>query len=187
MRHIAIAGRAGSGKDYVGDILINHAEMALDVWMEKLPWAKGVRDEIQLSLSSSAVYLDRLWEKPTPDVVRSLLQWWGTDFRRAQDPNYWVNWGMRSAEAFAGRGIQGVVFTDTRFANEAQAVKEAGGIVIKVEARDDVRERRIGEVPHHASEVIDLSFDYLVHNHVDGSDPMIPDEVWHYIRTGEVL
>jgi hypothetical protein len=57
-----------------------------------------------------------------------LLQWWGTEYRRSKDPNYWVNqWKM---------GINpkaDIVFsTDMRFENEAAAVKDMGGYTVQV-------------------------------------------------------
>jgi hypothetical protein len=61
---------------------------------------------------------------------RRLLQWWGTEYRRAQNPDYWVNsmWATIESEE---PGI--VLLTDTRFPNEFAAVKERGGWTIHLE------------------------------------------------------
>lgn len=69
-----------------------------------------------------------LWGANSP---REVLQVWGTEYRRAQDPDYWVR---QSQEAFAARDPQcpGWVNTSTRFANEAVWVREEGGTVIEV-------------------------------------------------------
>jgi hypothetical protein len=58
-----------------------------------------------------------------------ILQYWGTEFRRAQDPDYWVKKWYEQVKDF--KGI--VVVGDTRFLNEAEAVKKYGGHTCKVE------------------------------------------------------
>lgn len=79
------------------------------------------------------------WVIPTPNPDKSdpllpfgkhskLLQWWGTEYRRNQDENYWVN---VVAKAVADDdGI--VLITDVRFPNEAAYVKSAGGFTINL-------------------------------------------------------
>lgn len=57
-----------------------------------------------------------------------LLQWWGTEYRRAQDPDYWVR--QWAAEVNPKADI--VFTTDMRFFNEAKAVKDLGGYTIQV-------------------------------------------------------
>jgi hypothetical protein len=59
----------------------------------------------------------------------AILQWWGTDVMRKQDPDYWV-------KQLANRITQDdpaiAVITDVRFPNEANWVKEKGGTLIRV-------------------------------------------------------
>ena len=57
-----------------------------------------------------------------------LLQWWGTDYRRAQDPDYWVKRAFDSIPA----DTDILLVPDTRFNNEAAAIKERGGHLIHV-------------------------------------------------------
>jgi hypothetical protein len=57
-----------------------------------------------------------------------LLQWWGTEYRRAQDPEYWT----KQWKAAINPNALIVMSTDMRFANEALAVKQAGGYTIQV-------------------------------------------------------
>jgi hypothetical protein len=59
---------------------------------------------------------------------RVLLQYYGTEYRRAQDSNYWADKGLRKCR---GDGL--FVIDDVRFQNEAAAVIAAGGILIRVE------------------------------------------------------
>lgn len=50
-------------------------------------------------------------------ILRLLLQGWGTEFRREQDPNYWVKKAMAQVEK---DNPQVAIFTDMRFENEAR-------------------------------------------------------------------
>jgi hypothetical protein len=66
------------------------------------------------------------------EPFRALLQEWGTDFRRTEDPEYWIKkWRAAVARVHAGEGP--VVATDCRFPNEAQSVKALGGYVVRIE------------------------------------------------------
>lgn len=80
-----------------------------------------------------------LWVEPEPHPDFSdpllpfgkhskLLQWWGTEYRRSQNPNYWVD-KLRSQLL----GLSGVsIVTDVRFYNEAELIRELGGFNIRV-------------------------------------------------------
>jgi hypothetical protein len=81
-----------------------------------------------------------------PMTVRDLLQKLGTDAcRNGLHTNTWVNALMADykmhPEHFndiangreTGDGYPNWIITDTRFPNEAQAIKDAGGIVIRVD------------------------------------------------------
>lgn len=56
------------------------------------------------------------WQQPrTP---RQILQWWGTEYRRAEDPDYWVDRLHDTVLAHIDRGLCRFVITDVRFDNE---------------------------------------------------------------------
>jgi hypothetical protein len=66
-----------------------------------------------------------------PPLMRALMQNYGTEVRRKDDPDYWVKeWGKKS---FSGHNI---VCDDVRFLNEAQAVRDLGGIIIRLVRTD---------------------------------------------------
>jgi hypothetical protein len=79
------------------------------------------------------------WVQPEPNAEVStlapygkhpkLLQWWGTEFRRAQDTDYWVKKAFASIPA----NLDIAIFSDTRFPNEADGVKQRGGYTINVQ------------------------------------------------------
>jgi hypothetical protein len=69
------------------------------------------------------------WVVPESGKPRTLLQWWGTDFRRAQDPDYWVKALFKTFDKLQP---DIALVTDVRFPNEAAAIKAAGGYLVKV-------------------------------------------------------
>lgn len=91
-------------------------------------------------------------------TMRSLLQFWGTEYRRAQDDNYWVNATLKDLDE-----SKIYILTDCRFKNEAIGIKNLGGIIIRIERPD----RPYISNENHLSE-IDLDdyteFNYLIIN-----------------------
>lgn len=97
---------------------------------------KGVRE-----VSGGEIVVTPIPEWVTPDPLPAfpknapfgkhpkLLQWWGTDFRRAQTPNYWVEKTFASIP----KNADVVLISDVRFPNEADAVKQWGGYTINVQ------------------------------------------------------
>lgn len=155
MRWIGLTGRMGSGKDFTYSRIAQLADVDHDPVQFRVfraSFADGLRNEIEETLGAE---LNVLWTKPYPEEIRRLLQWWGTDLRRSEDPDYWVKVGIQSAKA-AQYGVfaEAVpVFTDVRFPNEADAIRKEGGIIVRVMAPFDLRVERLGQhPPNHASE-----------------------------------
>lgn len=82
------------------------------------------------------------WVTPDPNAEVSarapygkhpkLLQWWGTEYRRSQNQNYWVDQWRAAINSKADI----VLSTDMRFTNEAAAVKSVGGFTIQVNRKN---------------------------------------------------
>ena len=64
--------------------------------------------------------------------VRRILQWWGTEYRRAQDPDYWTKAWEAALSELPDRNVH-VLVDDVRFHNEVGAVQRNGGVLIRVE------------------------------------------------------
>lgn len=64
--------------------------------------------------------------------VRRILQWWGTEYRRAQDPDYWTKAWEAALTGLADRSTH-ILVDDVRFHNEVDVVQRNGGVLIRVE------------------------------------------------------
>lgn len=84
------------------------------------------------------------WSEKNRPILRPLWQYWGTEFRRAQDENYWVK---KTMSDITEADIEIAIITDLRFLSEVLAVTRRGGYVIKV-SREDYQP----DVDQHVSE-----------------------------------
>ena len=164
---IGFGHKARQGKNTAAVVMLNAS--ALDVRARIYAYADALRAEVKRAVNCaggveqlikrgwifgndcSGKYLDTFkvtlpaWVVPEIGKPRTLLQWWGTDYRRAQDPDYWVK---RMFETLDREQPDMALITDVRFRNEADAIHKAGGYLVKV--------TRIGKpdvnVPQHPSE-----------------------------------
>ncbi len=163
-RLIGLCGFAGAGKDATAALLGM-------VGFRRVAFADGVREELrgwlapnrkplagmppELWLAAFGVSKSEIDFKPTTPAMRTVIQLWGTEFRRAQDPQYWVKYAMQKV-AQARMSVGGtfdcpVVVTDVRFPNEVEAVRERGGVIWKINrpgltADGHVSERNVEDV-----------------------------------------
>ena len=72
-----------------------------------------------------------------PPLIRALMQNYGTEVRRRENPDYWVNDWMFTVAKENYPFKQNIVTDDVRFLNEAKAVKDAGGTIIRL-VRPDI-------------------------------------------------
>ncbi len=95
---------------------------------------------------------------------RALLQWYGTEFRRKQDENYWVNKLKEHLDSLAHKP-QVVLIGDSRFPNEMQFIKSNKGIVVHVD-RPNYDSGLTEEQKNHPSETAlkEYTFDYTLSN-----------------------
>lgn len=154
----------GAGKDAVAALLSM-------VGYQRIAFADQVRVEVAEtlgrgivppSLRASCIADDltvstaaEVYAKPTTERMRRILQFWGTNYRREQDPDYWV----RRATATMPTGP--VAFSDVRFPNEVEAIRKLGGVIWKID-----RPVTLGGIPGHVSEsaVDDIEPDAVIDN-----------------------
>jgi hypothetical protein len=72
-------------------------------------------------------------EQPgTAQSPRDILQWWGTEYRREQDPDYWVKRARDLYRERIAAGVPGLANCSVRFLNEAEWIHSEGGAVVRV-------------------------------------------------------
>lgn len=159
MKILGLTGRMGAGKDYLYTQL---AKVFLGR-VFRMAFADGVKLDIEETLLDEIVQvqtydgdeLEYRWRKPYKPEIRRLLQWWGTEFRRGQDPDYWIKHAANRLarevafeaevkDLFGLRPEPVAVFTDVRFPNEADWIRSQGGKVVFVFATPTVRAERLG-------------------------------------------
>ena len=140
---VGLIGRARSGKDTAAAALVEERgftrlafadplreiALALDpfVGSPALPGDLAPFRGVRLSTAIDALGWERA--KDTIPEVRRLLQRLGTEGGRAVlGENVWVDAAFAKVTATDGP----VVFTDVRFPNEADAIREAGGLLLRV-------------------------------------------------------
>lgn len=158
---IGIAGAKQSGKSTVANLIdeISKIETVVDAFanplkLEVFELISGERP-LPAMLSQFQDLVNRFCPPPDAsnwceitkiiyvdnrkEALRPLLQAYGTEYRRGQNTNYWINkmaQSMEEAEHDAMRLIlgSGVIFviTDVRFEDEAEFVLNRGGLLIRI-------------------------------------------------------
>jgi hypothetical protein len=162
---IGLSGYAQVGKDTVANYLVEHYNFT------KVSFADPIRealytldpiisDLVMLPGVSLASAVDGLgWElvKQSSPQVRGLLQRMGTEVGREMfGEDFWVNRGLLRAKEH-----ENVVFADTRFVNEANAINANDGQVWRITKPNH------GPVNNHPSETAldNYSFDWTIPNY----------------------
>ena len=136
---IGVCGFIGSGKDTIADYLVNIHEFRRESFAGTLKDACAAvfgwdRDMLEGRSRSSREWRDqpdewwsqRLGMRVTP---RWILQQWGTEVcRRGFHDDIWI----ASLENKLRNSQDDVVISDCRFPNEIRAIREQGGVVIRV-------------------------------------------------------
>lgn len=131
---IGLSGYAQSGKDTTAQFLV-------DEGFERIAFADALRDALYAlnpiitewgGTERVQDVIDRNgWDesKVTYSEIRQLLQRLGTEVGRNQfGPTFWVDIAFKKLTDPNGK----YVFTDCRFAQEAQAIKDAGGQIWRI-------------------------------------------------------
>ena len=134
MLHIGIAGYKRSGKDTVAEMLIEELQ-SLNIAAKRRAFADSLKEECAKTMSPIVgIEYDELLrqfhgETEEKERWRMLLQWWGTEFRRYDNDNYWMD---LVAEYSKQSNCAVLITPDVRFKNEIKFIKDRQGISVKV-------------------------------------------------------
>ena len=146
VRLIGLTGKAGSGKDTVGDIL----------WRSHLMYKVAFAYPIKAALAAMGFPEPKDREAKEAVIAgfsfswRELAQTLGTEWGRARDPDLWLKLAMQeTGNILQVRETNRVIITDVRFENEAAAIRERGGQIWHITGREG---QMLGVTKAHASE-----------------------------------
>ena len=194
---IGICGLIGSGKDTIADYLQNIHEFRRESFAATLKDAVAAvfgwdRDLLEGRTRESRAWreqVDAWWAARLnmPDLTpRLVLQKWGTEVaRRSWHDDIWI----ASLENKLRKTTDDIVISDCRFPNEIKAVRDAGGIVIRVVRGDEpvwysiakrankgdiMAQQQLKDFNIHPSETawVGTNFDAVIDNNADGLDKL---------------
>ncbi len=148
--HIGLCGYMRSGKDTIADYLIENYGYT------RFGFAQALKEEVARGVGCT---VEELNEEPLRSQVRPVLQIWGTEFRRGQDPNYWISQADQKISRHQSRFGRPIVFNDVRFQNEIDLLRERGFLIIRIdmsvedvlvyqEAHGEAREVTLARLEH---------------------------------------
>lgn len=160
----AMSGKMGAGKDTIGDgiesKLKSKGEKVISM-SYSLPMRKEMQDVVNFYNSTGShkitarhfnvseqeveKYLSilnggNIYERT--DEARLAVQYWGTDVRRKQNVNYWIDQLIKMVVEEVCK-LNHIKISDVRFPNEADSILDLGGKIIRIELPDEVRVSRI--------------------------------------------
>lgn len=196
---VGICGLIGSGKDTIADYLQNIHQFKRESFAHTLKDAVAAVFGWDRELLEGRTKHSREWRETVdswwatrldmPNLTpRWVLQYWGTEvFRKGFHDDLWI----AALENKLRNSSDDIVITDCRFPNEIRAIREAGGVVIRVRRGPDPEWMNIAAIANqsatpgastqiltdlgiHASESAwaGTKFDYEINNDADGLDPL---------------
>jgi hypothetical protein len=170
---IGLIGKRRSGKDTVAIYLHDNHEYEHKKFAQPMKDAIEIlfnfkKDQLESSLKDE---IDPIWNIEP----RKIMQLMGTEFLQYElnkiIPNLGNNFAVK--RLFMNNTNNKIVISDVRFIHEVKAIKERGGILIKI-VRESIFDK---DIDNHISEqgVDDLEYDYLIIN--DGSIKDLYDKI----------
>ena len=159
---IGISGKKFSGKSTVATLLFNATGYKVVSFADRLKDITCIlsgchREQLEdYDFKEKRLvpsYLQPYCGDAKRPTYRAFLQHFGSELMRSVNDSIWIDCTLANAPL-------NLIVSDVRFPNEAKAIKEKGGIIIKVERNDSTSNDT------HCSEtsIDDIQADYIIHN-----------------------
>lgn len=115
-------------------------------------------------------------------TIRQLLQKFGTEVGRSISPNLWVDSLINNYKTCLTEGLtKNWIVTDVRFKNEANAIRENGGILIRLNRNTGFNDTHISET------ALDdyKDFDLVIDN--NGTIDELIDKVYNFMKEFKLI
>jgi hypothetical protein len=183
---IAISGKIGAGKNAIADLIKQHSILKF----EETAFAKKLKEivallaavpyETTLTQEGKNIYIEEYGK-----TIGEMLQIIGTDcMRDTFNKQVWIKACLLEIKNKPGNYI----ITDCRFDNEADAIKEIGGYVIRINRKNNPIAAASGRDLNHPSETgLDNynNFDYVINN--DGTLEDLEHQVVNILKEIELM
>jgi hypothetical protein len=151
MKIIAFTGYKKSGKDAAATAL---KQLLLPAKVRQINFADALKQEVAAACGVTVAYINE-----HKDDYRSMLQVWGTDFRRKLHGNaYWVLKWLEAVNKLPTPPDY-LLCTDVRFINEAAVVRTLGCTIIRIDRPGVFADGHASE-----TEQREIHADFTVHN-----------------------
>ena len=191
MNIIGISGKSGSGKSVLKNLLVSeygaiHLSFAdqlkqeiiaflynSNVKYEQKNFYGNTRDReviLQIDkkyLSNMQLFIDKFAQSIKGDIVyftpRSLMQYWGTDFRRSLNKQYWIDKVEQKLNKISKDLNKNKIFVidDVRFKNEIEWLKKKKGHTIRI-IRPEQFCNKINTTHASETDIDDVTFDVYI-------------------------
>lgn len=155
-----ISGKIASGKDTIGNlvsenlekkgfkikttsfgyIIRNEVKTIVDSFNSGEPIPYPIKDIKEVEILSEILGKKDVYERS--EESRQALQYWGTEVRRKENSEYWI----QQMEQFLLKQLQkgySINVTDARFPNEVDLIINLGGHVSRLEISEDLQKERV--------------------------------------------
>lgn len=133
---ISISGKKRSGKDTIAQMIGNYLEV---VPYHRMAFADALKKEVSDACKVTPAFIEA-----NKESFRTILQWWGTDFRRKfSGEDYWINILLNKLLVSTAELI---IVPDVRFQNEYEVLRNLGAFMFYID-------RPASDKDNHASEV----------------------------------
>lgn len=162
--NIALVGYPGSGKSAIAQL-----------WGHRISFAWALKVEVAGAILGGSGFNGPYRPEVVHNVIkdmeehkelyRTLYQWWGTEYRRGLNPDYWVNRMEKQLVRLENNSVYDIAVDDCRFPNEYEFLKSRGFLFVRLHGGPHERKLTAAQKRHESEKHwpkfdIDLEVEY---------------------------